>query len=90
MSFDNNVLKYIDSTYQTNIGVYIEKIEEDSPVYEEILSGDIITKIDDFELSSMQELSEYLYTKNPGDKVKLNVIRGTKTLEVECELKKVL
>ena len=38
----------------------------------------------------MQELSEYLYTKNPGDKVKLNVIRGTKTLEVECELKKVL
>ena len=86
--FDNNVLKYMNSDYKTNIGVYIEKIEKDSPVYEQILSGDIITKIDDFELSSMQELSEYLYTKNPGDKVKLNVIRGTKSFEVECELKK--
>lgn len=86
--FDNSVLKYMNSDYKTNIGIYIEKIEKDSPVYEQILSGDIITKIDDFELSSMQELSEYLYTKNPGDKVKLNVIRGTKSFEVECELKK--
>ena len=85
--FDNNVLKYLNPDYSLGIGVYIEKISEDSPVYNEIQVGDIITKIDDYELSKMQELSEYLYTKNPKDKVVLNVIRGTKEFEVECKLK---
>ena len=53
-----------------------------------MLIGDIITKIDDYELSSFQELSEYLYLKNPSDKIKLNIIRGTKEMVVEVILLK--
>lgn len=84
--FGNNALKYLDLDYISNIGVYIEKIDEDSPVYNKVLSGDIITKIDDFELSSMQELSQYLYTKKPKEQVTLHVIRGTKEFDINCVL----
>jgi serine protease Do len=84
--FDNDVLKYLKSDYSFNIGVYIEKVEDDSPANGRIFQGDIITKIDDYELSSMQEFSEYLYTKNVGDSVKLHVIRGTKEFDVQCIL----
>lgn len=86
--FDNDVLKYLNLDYNSNIGIYVEKVSENSPADKEILSGDIVTMIDDYELSSMQELSEYLYTKNVGDTVKLQGIRGTKQFEVECILKR--
>ena len=85
--FDNNVLKYLVPDYNFKLGVYVEKIEENSPVYEKVLEGDIITKIDDYELSSFQELSEYLYKKSPQDKVNLTVIRGTKEINLEVILK---
>lgn len=48
--------------------------------------GDIITKIDDFELSTFQELSEYLYTKSQKEWVTLNVIRGTREFSVNIRL----
>jgi len=85
--FDNDVLKYLNLDYTSAVGVYIEKILEDSPVFEKMEKGDILTKIDDYEISTMQELSEYLYLKNPKDKVLLKVIRGTKEMDIECILK---
>jgi serine protease Do len=84
--FDNDVLKYLNVEYASNIGVYIEKIEKSSPVYEKILPGDIITKIDDYEVSTMQEVSEYLYTKNVGDTITIYGISGTKEFAQECTL----
>ena len=85
--FDNNVLKYLVSDYSLKIGIYVEKIDEQSPVNGEVLLGDIITKIDDYELSTFQELSEYLYLKSPKDKVNLTIIRGTKEINIEAILK---
>ena len=85
--FDNNVLKYLLPEYSLKLGIFVEKIEENSPCYEQVLSGDIITKIDDYELSNFQELSEYLYLKNPKDKVVLTIIRGTKEITVDVVLK---
>lgn len=86
--FDNDVLKYLNSEYTSNLGVYIEKIDNDSPVFEKILVSDIITMIDDVELTSMQDLSEYLYTKNVGDKVRIQGLRGSKVIDIECNLKR--
>lgn len=85
--FDNNVLKYLVPEYNFKLGIYVENIEEDSPAYEQILSGDIITKIDDYELSTFQELSEYLYLKSPKDKITLTIIRGTKEITLDIILK---
>lgn len=36
-----------------------------------LLNGDIITKIDNVELNKMSELRRYIYTKKPGDTVRL-------------------
>lgn len=85
--FDNNSLKYLDVSYNSPIGIYIDKVEENSPVYGKVESGDILSKIDDYELNSFQNLSEYLYTKSKGDTVKLRVIKGVKEVEIEVKLK---
>ena len=85
--FDNSVLKYLVPDYSLKLGIYVEQIEEDSPAIEKILPGDILTKIDDYELSSFQELSEYLYLKSPKEKVNLTIIRGTKEIVQEVILK---
>lgn len=85
--FDNNVLKYLVPDYTLGLGIYVEKIDNESPAYGQILSGDIITKIDDYELSTFQELSEYLYSKSPKEKVNLTIIRGSKEIIQEITLK---
>ena len=85
--FDNSTIKYLVPDYDFKLGVYVEKIEENSPIYGEVIEGDILIKIDDYELSSFQELSEYLYSKNPKDKVKLIIIRGSKEILLEAILK---
>ena len=40
--------------------------------------GDIITKIDSTAVNKMSELRRYVYTKNPGDKVTVTVMRNGK------------
>jgi len=84
--FDTTVLKYLIPEYPFKIGIYVEKIEETSPVYGEVLVGDVLTKIDDEELTTFQELSEYLSLKYPRDKVKLTILRGTQEIVLEVKL----
>lgn len=86
--FDNNVLKYLIDDYNLKLGIYVEKVEEDSPAFEKVFQGDIITKIDDYELSSFEELIEYLYLKNPQEIVNLTILRGIKQININIILKK--
>lgn len=85
--FDNSVLKNIIPEYSLKIGIFVEKIDEKSPVYKQIISGDVITKIDDYELSTFEELDEYLYEKVPKENVKLTIIRGKKEYILDVILK---
>lgn len=85
--FDNSSLKYLVQDYPLKLGIYVDKVSEDSPCSGQIFAGDIITKIDEYELSTFQELSEYLYLKSPKDRVNLSVVRGTKELTVPVILK---
>jgi serine protease Do len=48
---------------------------------------DIITKFDGKDVTSVQELTKYLRQKNIGDKVKLEIIRNGKKIEIEVTLK---
>ena len=84
--FDSSVIEYLELEIENQSGVYIEKIAEDSPAYEKILVGDIITMIDETEVNRMQDLSNYIYTKSPNDTVKLTIIRETEQLEIEITL----
>lgn len=52
-----------------------------------IIKGDIITKIDEKEINKMVELREYLYSKKPGEKIKLT-LENSELKEVEIELRK--
>jgi len=52
------------------------------------MNGDIITKIDEVELNKMSELRRYIYTKNPGDKVRLMINRSGKEFGIDLELGK--
>jgi len=85
--FDNKVTKYLNENYPLKLGIYVDKVDENSPASGQILIGDIITRIDDYELSSFQELSEYIYLKSPKDIVNLTIIRRTKELVVPIILK---
>ena len=61
-------------------GVYIVKISDGSAAEEaELEKGDIITKIDDKEVTKMSELQEQIAQHKPGDKVKITYIRNKKT-----------
>lgn len=48
--------------------------------------GDLITKIDDYQVGSGVALTGYVRWYNPGDKVKLTVLRQDGTHEIEAEL----
>lgn len=86
--YDKEVIPYLDSGVKLESGIYIDSIALDGPVYNSgVMEGDIITKIDGIEVNKMSELKKYIYTKKPGDTVKLSVHRTFKDFEVKVKLK---
>lgn len=68
-------------------GVAILEVVEDSPASNSGLQkGDIITKLDDEEISSVAELRYLLYKHSPGDTVNVTYIRNNKTNTVSVKL----
>lgn len=89
--YDREVIPYLDSKLNIESGVYVASIQPDGPLFNgNINVGDIITKIDGIELSKMNDLRKYIYSKEPGNKVHLLVKREgeIKEREIEVELGK--
>ena len=85
--YDKEVIPYLDGSIELDNGIYVDSVSIDGPVYNSgIVSGDIITKIDGVELNKISDLRKYIYSKKPGDKVKLTVSRKYKDFEVEIKL----
>ncbi len=88
-AFDKNVLGYIDENLRFNQGIYVSKVNANSAAKDAgIKSGDIILSIDENKLERMCDLRCYIYTKKPGDKVKLKIQRNYREIEIEATLKK--
>lgn len=88
-AFDKNVLGYIDENLRFSEGIYVEKVNKNSAAEEAGLrKGDIILSIDGKNLERMCDLRCYIYTKKPGDKVKLKIQRNYRKIEVTATLKK--
>jgi Do/DeqQ family serine protease len=69
-------------------GVYIDGIEEGMGADEAGLQrGDIVKQIDNIQVHKLPDLSGYISTKRPGDKVEVTVDRDGETLQVEVLLK---
>lgn len=76
LAYDGTLMSYIDKNIDLKEGVYVEKIIEEGPAAEtEIKKGDVITKIDNTNISKMSELQEYIFSKNPGDEILLEIRR---------------
>lgn len=88
-AYDKEVIPYLDSSIKFESGIYVAQIKEGSAASSTDLKvSDIITKIDGKEVNKMNELREYIYQKNPGDTVVLNVLRNKKEISIEIKLNK--
>lgn len=84
-AYDKEVIPYMDSTFNINLekGIYVAQITKNGPADNtELKEGDIITSIDAKELNTMNDLREYIYTKKPGEQVKLQIKRGKINKEI--------
>lgn len=83
ISLDDNMAK----RYNLVKGVYVTKIESSSSAYNSgIKVGDVIVKIDDKEITTIEELNEIKNSKNVGDTVKITVYRDGKNIEINVKL----
>lgn len=88
-AYDKEVIPYLDSTIEFENGIYVANISLDGPSKNSGLKiGDIITKIDNTEITKMSELRNYIYQKAPGDTVTLTILRNKKTSEIKMKLGK--
>ena len=81
----------VDSTtakrYNLPEGIYVEEVEENSPAASAGLQqADIITKIENQNVKSVNELNKIKYNYKIGDTVKLTVYRNGETLELNIIL----
>lgn len=68
-------------------GVVVIEVQEGSPADKAGLKkGDVITKLEDYEASSVAKLKYYLYKYSAGDKVKITYIREGKTATTSATL----
>ena len=87
--YDKNIIAYIDKTFKLDSGVYIEAVTTNSPAAScGLVKGDIILKIDDRLIYTMNDIKEYIYTKNSGESIKIEYRRGNNTNTVNLTLGK--
>ena len=87
--YDKNIIPYIDKTFKLDSGVYIDNVTINSSAANSgLVKGDIILKIDDKLIYTMNDIKEYIYTKNPGDIIKIEYKRGNNTNTVNLTIGK--
>lgn len=73
--------------YNLPEGIYVESVEAGSPAETSGLKqADIITKIADKEVKSVNQLNQVKFTYSIGDTVKLTVYRNGETIEIDLVL----
>ncbi|MBQ9267351.1 MAG: trypsin-like peptidase domain-containing protein [Clostridia bacterium] len=76
---DKEVIPYIKSNVKLEKGIYVVSVDSSGPSGKAgVKVGDIITQIDNVVVNKMIELREYIYTKAPGDRVTLTVMRNNR------------
>lgn len=83
----STVTEQISKMYNLAIGVYVQSVDTFSKAATSGLkAGDVIIKIDDTDIKTMDELTNYIKSKNIGDTVSLKVNRNGEELSISCEL----
>lgn len=85
--YDKEVIPYLNSNLKLESGIYVAQIIADGPLYRSGLQvGDIIRKIDDTEVNKMNDLRRYIYAKNPGDSINLEIQRNERSFMISVKL----
>ena len=80
--YDKEVIPYLDSNLEIDSGIYVATIQADGPLFnKDVIVGDIITQVDGIQINKMNDLKKYIYTKSPGNKVKLQIKRAGRVFE---------
>lgn len=70
-------------------GIYVADIlKRGAADNTELKVGDIITKIDNIEINTMNDLRRYIYSKKPGEDVVLDIARGKINRQISIKLVK--
>ncbi len=87
--YDKQAIPYLSTNLNFDMGIYIEEIDATGPLYNSgLMKGDILEKIDDMQIESMNKLKEYIFSKNVGDNVKLTIKRKKEIFEINVILGK--
>ena len=85
--YDQDIAQYLSLSSNVINGIYVSQVVVNGPAYgTDLKEGDIITSIDNVQLRTINHLREYLYKKNPGDEVILNILRGKINKDVKIKL----
>lgn len=89
-AYDKDVIPYFNNnSLDFKNGIYVAQIALDGPSANSgLVIGDIISQIDDKNVSTMNELKSYIYSKNPGDTVRLTIVRNNKNHFIDITLGK--
>lgn len=72
-AYDRSIIPQIDGITGAPSGVYVAHVDEDGPAYRGgIRKGCIIRQVDDVKIDTMMQLREYIYSKSPGDAIRVN------------------
>ena len=87
--YDESVSQYLTYKNEFSSGIYIAKIIKNGPAYnKDLQKGDIINSINDKKCNTVNDLREYIYSKNPGDSVNLKITRGKINKNISIKLGK--
>lgn len=77
----------LDFENTTEQGLTVTEVTEESPAAEAgLMSGDILSKMDDQEIQSRDDVISFLGSKRPGDEVTIIVIREGESVELKVTL----
>lgn len=86
-AYDKEVIPYLSSNTNFEKGIYVAQITKNGPAENsDLKERDIINSIDGIKLNTMNELKKYIYTKNIGDDVTLNISRGKVNKDIIIKL----
>ena len=72
--------------YEQKNGVLVQSVLAGTPAFNTLVEGDIITKVEGKEVSTVQELRNSIAALSPGTEVKMNVFRDSKDTQVTVKL----
>ena len=71
-AYDGQTIPYIDGKAKMQKGIYVAHVDRNGPAYRAgIREGCIITRVDDNEINTMMQLRTYIYSRLPGDTVRI-------------------